>query len=340
MVRFINNFMNLSFICVSMHVKLSCNRTSLVVKSVFTSHQLKFSATDTKHSLPSLLLWARRQLFSSDHLLVPGAFPSHNYTCVSTSLISSSLQHRIFQGPFLSSILGSALPVRFLNAVPGGNPVKCRFPDCDNSETTTRACMRWCRDEAQAWLCWPTVVSSKRCWEGAGCGKHTKCHKMNKQTSILGGFLVLQISPPKAPGSEEWKAMKNCSGRTKKSQYHLQKGSVLSCAPLHSHKWGGLQGWTRKQQPGRAGKQDFGRKEESWHRKKAQLKYPHPSSNFRGQRTTPLAATFMSWRGFPCKQLLASLWWQECVIIMDWLIHRDINFCQAFWHCPSLSGNR
>lgn len=25
--------------------------------------------------------------------------------------------------------------------------------------------------------------------------------------------------------------MKNCSGRTKKSQYHLQEGSVLSCAP-------------------------------------------------------------------------------------------------------------
>lgn len=170
MVHFINNFMHLSFICVSWHAKLSCNRTSLVVKSAFTSHQLKFSATDTKQSLPSLVLWARKQLFSSDHLLVPGAFPSHNYTCVSTSLISSSLQHRIFQGPFLSSILGSTLPVHFLNTVPGGNPVKCRFPDCDNTETTKRACMRWCRDEAQAWLCWPTVLSSKRCWEGAVVG--------------------------------------------------------------------------------------------------------------------------------------------------------------------------
>lgn len=110
-------------------------------------------------------------------------------------------------------------------------------------------------------------------------------------------FLVLQTNPQKVPESKEWKAMKNCSGRTKKSQYHLQKGSVLSCAPLHSHKWGVLQDWTREQPSCRASKQDFRRKEES---KKAQLNYPHPSNNFCGQRTTPLAATFMSCEvGFP-----------------------------------------
>lgn len=95
----------------------------------------------------------------------------------------------------LYSLLGSTLPVRFLNTGPRGNPVKCRFPDCNNTETTMRVCMRWCRDETQAWLCWPTAVPAKRCWEGADCGKHTKCHKMNKQTSILGGFFSATDQP-------------------------------------------------------------------------------------------------------------------------------------------------
>lgn len=46
--------------------------------------------------------------------------------------------------------------------------------------------------------------------------------------------------------------------------------------------------------------EDLGRKEESWHRKKAQLNYPHPSSNCHCQlwpRTTPLVAAFMSHGG-------------------------------------------
>lgn len=109
-------------------------------------------------------------------------------------------------------------------------------------------------------------------------------------------FSVLHTSLPNASGSKEWKAMKKCSGRTKKSQ-HLQKASALSCAPLHSHRWGRLHGWTWEQLPGRAGKRDLGKKEGSCHRKKAQLNYPHPCSNFCCQlwpENHPLAARFMS----------------------------------------------
>lgn len=126
---------------------------------------------------------------------------------------------------------------------------------------------------------------------------------MNKQTSVLGAFLVLQTSSQKAPGSKERKAMKNCSGRTKKSQYHLQKGSVLSCAPLHSHKRGRLQGWTREQPSGRAGKQDFGRKGGRGKRgiaKKAQLKYHIPA-------TTSMAREPPPWLLHSCPLRWASL---------------------------------
>lgn len=55
-VHFIKDFRSLSFICVSMHAKLSWNRTSQVMKFVFTSHQLRTSRTHTKCNLLSLVL--------------------------------------------------------------------------------------------------------------------------------------------------------------------------------------------------------------------------------------------------------------------------------------------
>lgn len=265
----------------------------------FTSHQLKFSATVTRHSLPSLLLGARRQSLFSDHLLVPGAFPSHNYTCETPSSVSSFLLHRICQGPFLYSLLGSSCT--FLEHCSRRKSCEMQIPRLqqhrDNYKSLYEVVQGWSISMADLKLYLQRDVERVLITGNTLCAIKWISRFNN---SIPGVVLVLQTNPPKVPGSKEWKTMKNCSGRTKKSQYHLQKGSVLSCAPLHSHKWGGLVGWAREQPSGRAGKQDFGRKEESWHSKKAQLKYPHPSNNFCGPRTTPLAATFMSCEvGFP-----------------------------------------
>jgi len=120
----------------------------------------------------------------------------------------------------------------------------------------------------------PTVASAKGCWEEAGFGKEAQRRKMIKQTSILGVALVPHTSLPNASGSKDWKARKTAAEGPERASSARRKLLFLSGRP------GRLHSWTGEQPPGRAGGRDWGRKEESWHRKKAQLNHPHPSSSF------------------------------------------------------------
>lgn len=58
---------------------------------------------------------------------------------------------------------------------------------------------------------------------------------MIQQTSTPGVFSVLYTGLPNASRSKEWKAMKDCSERTKKSVESAQS-CWLFCAPLHHHR--------------------------------------------------------------------------------------------------------
>lgn len=268
-----------------------------------TSHQLRVSGTDTKHNLLSLQLSASRWLFSSDHLLAPGGFPSHDCT-------ESQLDFQLFVA----------------QDIPGCFPLLTtrHYSSCTFLEHCSRrkSCKMWVqipglqqhRDsyerqyEVMQW--WSTSTADLQlCLQRDAeriqvLGNKRSVMKWLHRLLSLVCFQFYIPAYQMHQGARNGKQWKIAVEGLKRVSRICRK--LLHC-PVAPSTATGKAGSVAERESSHQGERNLGRKEESWHRERAQLNYPHPTSNFccqlwpESSPPAPGCHVHVLWGGFPCK---------------------------------------